>query len=212
MAGIGPGPENLTGAFLNEQVDASQTASDLSSPFSNYLTQAAAARNAAAANAETQLDSAVASVNAMEPAGDYLQALDALSLQATNDLLLPSDRVSLQSAANYDAAMAGIASPDLSTTASALASETAISSAQSAYDLADAKAGFQVDTLRETIASDDQIASSLTSVADTMAEQDQVSDIQRFKLDTTSENADFVALAKLDNEAGITLGMLDTNA
>lgn len=162
MAGIGPGPENLVSAFLNEQSDAAQTASDITSldpsglvsempsqvPFYDYLAAAAAARNAAAANAQEQLDAASAAENANPP---------------------PTG-------------------------------------------LALAQIGYQEDALQNTIASDDQVATSMTGLADAMVQQDQVSAIQQFKLDNTAQNADFAALATLDNEAGITLGMLDTNA
>jgi hypothetical protein len=123
MAGIGPGADNLVGAFLNEQADASQTASELLTPFRDYLTAAATARNAAAENAQSQLD----------------------ALEATED------------------------------------------SAQAA--------------LQNTITSDETVASSLTGLADAMAQNDQVAAIQRFKLDNTAESADFATLATLDENA-----------
>lgn len=36
--------------------------------------------------------------------------------------------------------------------------------------------------------------------------------IQRFKKETTAEDADLATVARLDDEAGITLGMLDADA
>ena len=135
MSGIGPGPEDLLGAALNEQAELVQTVSDLT--FHAHVSAAIAARTQAASNAQTQLDAHVAAENDYGPAGDILQNLDALSLKASSDLL---------------------------------------------------------------------------TAAGTIAQKDEVSAIQRFKLGSTVEDADLATLAKIDNEAGITLGMLDTSA
>lgn len=162
MAGAGSGPQSLTGAFLNEQAQAAQTASDLTSldpselvgdtpsqvPFYDYITAAAASRSAAAAGAQQQLDAAIAAENANPPPAGFALA----------------------------------------------------------------QIGYQIDALQNTIASDDQVAGSLTGLADAMEQQDQAGAIQQFKLDTAAENADFFTLATLDNQSEITLGMLDTNA
>ncbi|MBV8601131.1 MAG: hypothetical protein JO359_06135 [Candidatus Eremiobacteraeota bacterium] len=242
MDGIGPAQTTLINAALGVQAEFAQTAAALSSglgrdlvsgvgdpqlSFYDYLTAASAAYDRGTAAAQAAQPQTVSQEAAAGEIASVQQEIGNLTIAANNGLLDPTTQQILALQINAETQqIAPIANAaGLNANASTTLQSGAFPSSTTQLNTFDlrsapfstvvvdqAQLGIQADELQNAVNYNDNVSTGLTGIASGIAETDRVRAIETFREQDLSHRADLFALARADNQDGITLGMLDAQA